>query len=79
MIALLLIAAAATNYIVVQTLDGRHVHLNTAHIVSVVAGAEGGNKLMTGAASCLINLLDKRFLTVAETCDSIRKRMEGMR
>ena len=62
--------------VVLQTLDGREVHINPAQVTSVVSRAPSGNRALTDKAQCVINLTDGKFITVAEDCDSVRRRLE---
>lgn len=69
------IVAAAAQYIVLQTLDGRIVHVNPRHIVST---SQARGKLVVDAVQCVIYTTDNRFLTVAETCDSVKMKLEAL-
>jgi hypothetical protein len=70
------IVIAATQYIVLQTPDGRSFHVNPKHIVST---SEAKGKLVTDKVSCIIYTSDGRFFSVVETCESIKTRLEELR
>jgi hypothetical protein len=67
------IVVAAAQYIVLETLDGRKIHVNPRHIVST---SQAKGKLVTDAVQCVIYTIDGRFFSVVETCDSIKSRLE---
>ncbi|KYK50076.1 hypothetical protein A1D31_22455 [Bradyrhizobium liaoningense] len=62
-----------------ELLDGREVLINPIHIVSLSETAEDRDpkdKLLTDKAHCVVSLSNGKFISVAETCDSIRRRVE---
>ena len=65
------------DYLAVQTLDGREVLINRQAIVTI-----GGprlsteHQLLTDRATCLVTLVDGKFVTVVESCDAIRRRLD---
>jgi uncharacterized protein YlzI (FlbEa/FlbD family) len=68
----------ALDMLIVQTLDGREVHINPAHIVSVSETSETRDpreKLVTEKAHCVIILSNGSRVSVAEHCDSVRQRL----
>ena len=68
------------DYIDVQTLDGRHVLINRQAIVTVGgARTDKGQKVLTDKATCLITLVDGKFITVVESCDAINRRLQDRR
>jgi uncharacterized protein YlzI (FlbEa/FlbD family) len=68
------------DYIDVQTLDGRHVLINRQAIVTVGgARTDKGQKVLTDKAACLITLVDGKYVTVAESCDAINRRLQDRR
>jgi len=69
------VVVAATQYIALQTLDGRIIHVNPRQIVST-ATAKG--KLITDAVQCVVYTTDGRFFSVVETCESIKTRLEAL-
>jgi hypothetical protein len=70
-----IVVAAALQYIVLQTLDGRTVYVNPRQIVST---SQARGKLVVDAVQCVIYTTDNRFLTVAETCESVKARLEAL-
>jgi hypothetical protein len=61
------------------TLDGREVHVSPAHIVSLSETSEDRDpreKLLTDKVHCVINLTNGTRVSVAEVCDSVRRRLE---
>lgn len=64
--------------IALQTLDGRIVHVNPQSIVTLVEKIEEKpNTLLPKGVHCLIGLRNGSFISVAETCGSLRQRLEG--
>jgi hypothetical protein len=66
------------DYIDVHTIDGRQVSINRGAIVTI-GGPRSGDKaqqMLTGEATCLVTLADGKFVTVVESCDAIRQRLE---
>lgn len=59
----------------VHTLDGRTVYLNPAKIISI-APPKQGDALWPADATCVISLADRKFLTVRESCESIRDHLK---
>jgi uncharacterized protein YlzI (FlbEa/FlbD family) len=57
-------------FIVLQTLDGRHVHINPAAIVSI---HEARGRLVTDKVHCVVSLVNGKFVTVVESCDELRR------
>ena len=71
-----LVVAAATQYIVLQTPDGRKMNVNPKHIVGV---ADTKGKLVTDIVHCVIYTTDGQFFSVVETCESIKARLEELK
>jgi hypothetical protein len=67
-----MIILAATLFLV-HTVDGRNVYVNPNSVITLTVPG----KLVTEKATCLMLLDDGKFLTVKETCDEVRKLMEG--
>ena len=64
------------DYIAVETLDGRQVLINRQAIVTIGgARKDGGQPVLTGKATCLVTLVDGKFVTVVESCDTLRQRL----
>ena len=66
------------DYITVKTLDGRDVIVNRAAIVTV-GGPRKDDKqaLLSGKATCLLTLVDGKFLAVVEDCEAIREQLQN--
>ena len=60
-----------------ETLDGRHVLINRHAIVTIGARASTEQQLLTDKATCLVTLIDGKFVTVVESCDAIRQRLQA--
>ena len=74
MIALLLVTL---QLVIFHTVDGHEVAINPAHITNMIAAKDDQeNKLFTDSVRCVINLTDGKFITVAESCDMVRRRLE---
>ena len=60
-----------------QTLDGREVHVNPDHIVSISDARDESNpdRWLTDKAHCVVTLSNGKFLTVAESCESVQQRL----
>ena len=64
------------DYIAVHTIDGRDVIINRSAIVTIGGARSGDNKpLLSGKVTCLITLVDGKFVTVVESCEVIRQRL----
>ena len=65
------------DYIDVHTIDGRHVHINRQAIVTIGGPRSGdqGQQMFAREATCLVTLSDGKFITVVESCDTIRRRL----
>jgi uncharacterized protein YlzI (FlbEa/FlbD family) len=67
------------DYLAVQTMDGRHVLINRQAIVTITsARADKSQPLLHGKATCLVTLVDGKFVTVVESCDTIRQRLHTL-
>ena len=67
------------DYLDVQTLDGRHVLINRQAIVTIGgARKDGGQRVYTDKVTCLVTLIDGKFVTVVESCDAIRQRLHTL-
>jgi len=66
------------DYLDVQTLDGRHVLINRQAIVTIGgARTDGGQRVLAGKVTCLVTLVDGKFVTVVESCDVLKQRLGG--
>ena len=68
---------ATLQFIILHTLDGRATYVNIDHVVSLVE--QKGKDTFIGSASCLVSTLDHKFITVMETCESVKIRLDTMR
>jgi hypothetical protein len=67
------------DYLAVQTLDGRQVLINRQAIVTIGgARKDGGQAVLSGKVTCLVTLSDGKFVTVVESCDTIRQRLHTL-
>lgn len=64
------------DYITVKTIDGRDVIINRAAIVSV-GGPRKEDKLMVGKATCMVTLVDGKFIATVEDCEVIRQQLQN--
>ncbi|MEY9235417.1 hypothetical protein ABIF78_007740 [Bradyrhizobium japonicum] len=63
--------------IVLHTVDGREVSIAPAMVTSLMAARDDKpNELFTESARCLVNLVDGKFITVAEKCSAVRQLIE---
>jgi hypothetical protein len=75
----MLLELVTLQFIIFRTLDGRDVSTNVAHIVSVARAKDPGKSTFSSNVHCVITLLDKNFVSVAEECDSVRKRLNEIK
>jgi len=67
------------DYISVHTIDGRDVLIARRAIVTIGgARKDGGQSVLTGKATCLVTLVDGKFVTVVESCEAIRERLRAL-
>ncbi len=68
------------DFIVLQTLEGVNVYVKQDAIVSMrAARSDKEKRIITEKAHCAITLMDGKFLAVAEECDNIRQRLDGLK
>jgi hypothetical protein len=68
----------ALELIVLRTVDGRDVHVNPRHVVSLMEKIEKqSNKVLSDNVQCVVGLLDGKFISAAESCDSVRRKLQG--
>ena len=66
--------------IILHSLTGAEVVVNPQLITSMQRAAPGQpNKNFAEGAKCVVNLVDGKFVTVVETCDEVRNKIEGRR
>jgi uncharacterized protein YlzI (FlbEa/FlbD family) len=75
-----IVVAIALEFLVLRTLDGRDVAVNPAHVVSVSNSrpATASSRLMTYKVRCVIALANGAKVSVAEECESVRARLQGV-
>ena len=65
------------DYLAVETLDGRQVLINRQAIVTVGGPrTDKGQPMLTSKAHCVVTFVDGKFVTVVESCDAIRQRLQ---
>jgi uncharacterized protein YlzI (FlbEa/FlbD family) len=70
----------ALQLITLHAIDGREIEINPHQITSLHAAKEGEpNKVLHTKVFCLINLTDGKFVSVAETCETVRQLLENAR
>jgi hypothetical protein len=63
--------------IVLHTVDGREVTIAAKQITSLIAAKDDKpNELLAEPVRCVVNLVDGKFITVAETCSVVRQLIE---
>jgi hypothetical protein len=68
----------ALQLVIFHTVDGHEVAINPAQVTNMIAAKDDqDNKLFTNSVRCVINLTDGRFITVAESCDEVKRRLEA--
>jgi len=67
------------DYLAVHTIDGREVMINPKAIVTIGgprSGESAGQQLLSDKATCMVTLVDGKFVTVVESCDTLRQRLD---
>lgn len=54
-------------------LDGRAWYINPEYVVSVAEPKGEGDDLLTDKANCVVTTIDRKFLTVRESCVDVLK------
>ncbi len=67
--------------VMLHTLDGRDVYVNAATVTLIGEARSDAdpNKQLTGKVHCVVNMVDGKFVTVAESCDAMRQRLRGLK
>ena len=60
--------------LVLHTLDGRTVYLNSEQIISMAVPLPKSQNFSDGV-KCVITLADGKFTSVVETCEDIREKI----
>jgi hypothetical protein len=63
--------------IVLHRVDGGEVAVNPALVTSLRAPAGPLDRLAPAGSHCLVGLVDGKFVSVLETCPTVRKLLEG--
>ena len=61
--------------VMLYTLDGRDVAVNPNDVVTITEVEEGDGRFHQ-SVKCVINFIDGRFVTVAESCSEVRRKFE---
>lgn len=72
------IILALAELVVFHAPDGREVAVNPTHVTSLQGRSVDGstNKLFVDSVHCVIGLTDGKFLTVAENCEEVKRKLE---
>lgn len=62
-------------FLALEALDGHHILINPAAIVSISEPRVVG-RLGTDKFNCVINLANGKYVATIETCASVRKRLK---
>ena len=70
-------ALALIALVVFHTVDGHEVAINPSQVTSVYAAKDyEENKLFVNSVRCVIGLTDGKWVTVAENCDVVKRKLE---
>lgn len=70
-------ADARPHLIVLHSIDGHEVTIASRHVTSLRAARDDRpNELFKEDVSCVIGLVDGKFVTVAEKCSAVRQLIE---
>ena len=58
-------------------IDGREISVNPQQVTSLHAATSKGNKLVANEVRCIVGLADGKFVSVVETCDVVKRLLEG--
>lgn len=72
----MLLLLVALRFIPLHSVEGYIVMINPDMVTSLTART-GDPKLLHHRVRCLIGLTDGRLVSVTETCEAVRKLMEG--
>jgi len=71
---MLALVAATIQFVLVHTLDGRALLINPNQIVTF--GEPRDKSQVTGGVRCVITLSDGKFVSVLNSCVSVKEQME---
>jgi hypothetical protein len=73
-----MLVLAVIYLVVLHSVDGHEVTVNRDLVTSLTAAKDDTpNKLFVDSVRCVIGLNDGKIVTVAESCDAVRKLLEG--
>lgn len=73
-----MIVTAGLVLLVLHGPNGHAITLNPQQVTSLHAAVPGQkNQQISDAVKCLINTTDGKFVSVIETCDDVRRMIEG--
>lgn len=72
----MLLVLAALHLIVLHSLDGGTVVVNSDQVTSLRSPRPKQN-LTHDAANCVVGLTDGKLVSVTESCDTVRQMLEG--
>jgi uncharacterized protein YlzI (FlbEa/FlbD family) len=62
-------------FLLLQAMDGHQIHVNKNTIVTISEPRKIG-RMGTDKFNCVIGLTSGKYVTVVETCESVRKRLK---
>ena len=72
------LAADPLTLIVLTGLDGEKVWINSTTVVRLIGPRRGGTgQMMAATARCAILTVDRRFISVIETCEEVSRLLGG--
>lgn len=72
----MLLVLVALHLILLHSLDGGTVVVNSDQVTSLRT-ARPNQKLTHSATQCVVGLTDGKFVSVKESCDTVRQMLEG--
>jgi hypothetical protein len=71
----------AVELIVLHMIDGREVQVNPKQVTQLLSRPkdDAPNHALPDAVKCVVRLTDGSYTSVAETCETVRKLMEGVK
>jgi hypothetical protein len=63
--------------LVLHRVDGQEVTISPNHVTSLRAPAGPLDRLAPSGSHCLVGLTDGKFVSVIETCLTVRRLLEG--
>jgi hypothetical protein len=72
------LVAVALHLVVLHRVDGAEIIINPDHVIALHSAAPGQpNKFITGTVRCAVGLTSGKFIGVIESCDAVRRLLEG--